>query len=60
MIANDPEKYDYTDNFRIAEQGNLEQELLYKQAQKKGCCGFYDEIIEVEGRQFLVGFNYGH
>lgn len=60
MMADDPHPYEYSDNHRIAECGNVEQELLYEKARKKGCCGFYDEIMEVDGRHFKVGFNYGH
>lgn len=53
-------KYEYSNNFRIAEIGNIEQEKLYSERASKGCCGFYDKIIEVDNKQFKVGFNFGH
>lgn len=52
--------YENADNFRYAEIGNDLQELIYKEKKRDGCCGYYDEVITVEGIDYIVGFNYGH
>jgi len=52
--------YDLNDNYRFAIVGNKDQEDEYCKIQKCGCCGFYDEEIEIAGIKFKVGFNYGH
>lgn len=54
------ERLDYVDNYRYAEKGNLEQEKKYRELKSKGCCGFYDTEMEVNGKTYLVGWNYGH
>ena len=41
---------DYTDNFRVALKGDLAQEAVYKVCRSKGCCGFLDETIDIEGK----------
>lgn len=52
--------YEYSDNFRFAKADDKQAILLYKLLKNKGCCGFYDEIIELEGEKYFIGFNYGH
>lgn len=52
--------YKYLDNFRITKIGNEEEEELYNMSRKKGCCGYYDEIITIRHVKFKIGFNYGH
>jgi hypothetical protein len=58
-VLQNPE-YCYDDNHRYAEVGNVQQEAWYKKFRKKGCCGFYDDVVTIEGRKFKIGFNYGH
>lgn len=53
-------EYDFTDNPRIARIGDENQEKEYKRQQKRGCCGFYDETITIDGLDYYFGFNYGH
>ena len=48
------------DNFRFAAKDNAEEVAAYEQAKNKGCCGFFDDEIDVDGKTFLFGFNYGH
>lgn len=52
--------YEYADNFRIAEVGNVEEEEAYDRAAERGCCGFFDTQKSFWGVLFRLGFNYGH
>ena len=54
------EDYEYADNFRAANIDNSEQMKKYKRRKEKGCCGFYDEIYFINGKKYMIGFNYGH
>ena len=56
------EEENCSDNFRIAEMGNSEEEAEYNKQKEKGCCGFIDVSYYDRStkRSFLVGFNYGH
>lgn len=54
------ECFDNVDNERIALVGDEEEEAKYARQLDEGCCGFFDSEIEVNGRRFKVGFNYGH
>ena len=51
--------YDYADNFRISDGSALE-DALYFVAQFHGCCGYHDTTLNVDGKEYKVGFNYGH
>lgn len=51
---------DYCDNFRVADLNVEEQIKFYKKMQSQGCCGFFDEIIEIEGKTIMIGWNFGH
>lgn len=53
-------RYEYRDRFRIAEIGNQYQEQIYKKINSHGCCGYYDEVFEFKGKQYKIGFNFGH
>lgn len=53
-------RYEYHDNYRFAQEDNLEQVNRYKRIQGQGCCGYYDEVIPIDGVNYLIGFNYGH
>lgn len=57
---NNFQEYENTDNLRLA-RANVESEVAaYKAAQADGCCGSYDETIEVDGVTIMIGFNFGH
>jgi len=50
----------YTDNIRFA---FLDDEIAmreYQDAYDRGCCGYFDKVVDVAGRQAKVGCNYGH
>jgi hypothetical protein len=51
---------EYPDNLRCAKASSQEEVIEYFRRAKNGCCGFFDEEIEVDGEKFLIGFNYGH
>lgn len=52
--------FEFMDNYRVFKPGNVQEWIEYEKAQEDGCCGFYDEWIELNGEKFYVGFNYGH
>ena len=60
---NDPHgiEFDCMDNTRYATKGNVDQETIYEDIRRGGCCGFYDTELNCEdGTVLLFGFNYGH
>jgi hypothetical protein len=59
-LINDYYNYDHNDNYRIKKVGDLKYEDLYKKAEQNGCCGSFDEIYNVNGTDYSLGFNYGH
>lgn len=50
------------DNDRVALRGNTSQVRRYNHAKASGCCGFCDvvEVCPVDGKAYLIGFNFGH
>ena len=48
------------DNQRWCEVGVESEEAAYEQQKDDGCCGSVDKVVEVNGRKFRIGFNYGH
>ncbi len=60
VIGDDPDRYEYADTFRAAPLGDPFAYALYLLRDFPGCCGSYDDVAEVDGRLFLIGFNYGH
>lgn len=57
---NNFDEYANTDNLRLA-RTNVEPEVrAYNAAKIAGCCGGYDETIEVDGVTIMIGFNFGH
>lgn len=60
IIEDSNNYYECVDNYRYARIGDKYQEHLYQVAEERGCCGFYDKEIEVEGIKYKIGFNYGH
>lgn len=57
-LNNIAKQYDCVDNKRIVKDGECKQE--YYQQQIKGCCGYFDKEIVIDGIVYLIGFNYGH
>lgn len=59
-------RYEYADNYRIANAGNAREVKKYKETRSGGCCGSFDRVLfaeEYETREvvaILYGFNYGH
>lgn len=51
---------DFVDNYRAYRfsDGFLKEE--YEAAKLKGCCGFFDTWVTVDGEKWGVGCNHGH
>lgn len=56
-IIND---HDFVDNYRFACKNNIKDMEIYRDLAKKGCCGYYDGIFVINGKEYCFGFNYGH
>jgi hypothetical protein len=54
------DNYDFDDNYRFAPVNNKEALKIYNDTKSSGCCGYYDEIIEWNGKKYHFGFNWGH
>jgi hypothetical protein len=48
------------DNRRFAEETNPQEVRAYLAQKEHGCCGARDAKTTINGRTFLLGFNYGH
>lgn len=48
------------DNYRIARAGHSTDKKRYNRIRAKGCCGFFDSKVSVDGVIYFVGCNYGH
>ncbi len=48
------------DNIRFAAKDNAVEVAAYESARNHGCCGFYDAETVLDGKTYLIGFNYGH
>jgi len=71
-FASETDGYEYADNYRCAELGDVEAMEDYTDAMRRGCCGRRDLVVLVlhsvelggEIHQWwaphLLGFNYGH
>ncbi|MBX9690878.1 MAG: hypothetical protein K2Z81_00730 [Cyanobacteria bacterium] len=64
-INHDEDDYENADNLRIARKSNEKEVDEYNEVAETGCCGVYDEELEVEAggnnkEVVLFGFNYGH
>jgi len=56
---------EYADNYRacrwsINPTKFANEKKAYYQAQREGCCGFFDSTFTYQGQKWLIGFNYGH
>ena len=56
------ERFEYADNFRVAETSSSAELEEYERRREGGCCGSHDEeyLDEETGREFMIGCNYGH
>ena len=59
IIEDENEDFEFADNFRISD-GSPIDEIVYYLVQFYGCCGFYDEKIDLNNIDYKIGFNYGH
>jgi len=57
---NGREIYEYADNFRTAVTDDPQDMLNYEAAQDRGCCGSFDRKFNYKGKDYWIGFNYGH
>ena len=48
------------DNYRFAYVDDETAMFLYHEAQADGCCGGFDEKVLVNGKEAMIGCNYGH
>lgn len=58
-------KYENADNLRLARIEDSAEVAIYKDQFARGCCGFFDTLVMVQGDDrrvhgALIGFNYGH
>lgn len=51
---------DNIDNYRFAFLDNQKEIDEYEDVKGHGCCGFFDEEIIVNGRNAIIGCNFGH
>lgn len=57
---NDTAELDFADNFRFAFRDNAAEVDAYEEARSRGCCGCVDAEVQVDGRVYWMGCNYGH
>lgn len=49
------------DNYRVCDLLNEEEVAEYEVLRAGGCCGYHDEVVTApSGREYWIGFNYGH
>lgn len=60
FIETSNNKYECDDNYRFYEIGDVEQEHVYLRKKYNGCCGSYDAQHTINGKEYMIGFNYGH
>ena len=51
---------DCVDNYRFTFINDDRGMAKYREQQYDGCCGFFDAQIKIDGRDALIGCNYGH
>jgi len=56
----DSHEYEFMDNFRVSQADDKDSERLYLKRKSEGCCGSYDEEVEIMGKTYKMGFNFGH
>lgn len=50
----------YMDNERFAYVEDPIAMAQYDKQQDDGCCGSFDAVIMVDGKEAMIGCNYGH
>lgn len=48
------------DNNRLAYTDDEDAVILYDKATDHGCCGFFDTLVIINGRDAMIGCNFGH
>ena len=48
------------DNYRFAYADDPKAVAEYNEIQSYGCCGEFDADITINGREAMIGCNYGH
>lgn len=59
-FATEQRDREHCDNFRAADSSRSNQVRRYYKVKNRGCCGFVDSTVQIGGKTYLVGFNYGH
>lgn len=54
--VNDP----YMDNYRFTFNDDPIDVDIYETLRQDGCCGSFDDVIVVDGKEATIGCNYGH
>lgn len=52
--------YEFRDNFRVICDGDPFETIMYSYFLSQGCCGYYDKVVDIDGKTYKIGFNYGH
>ena len=52
--------FEHVDNLRVAQANKFRQRIIYNKTLSRGCCGYFDSRVTVDGIEFLIGCNYGH
>ena len=48
------------DNYRFAWSDDDNAMARYEELKEDGCCGRFDRKITIQGREAMIGCNYGH
>jgi hypothetical protein len=52
---------EYADNQRYGLTSDLTSMALFEEARSRGCCGSFETTVtDLQGREWMVGCNYGH
>jgi hypothetical protein len=54
--VNDP----CVDNYRFAYMDDDEAVYKYEEQEEQGCCGSFNTVVCINGRDAYIGCNYGH
>jgi len=52
--------YDCADNYRYYKESDEEGKKLFEIIEEGGCCGSSQSKIKLQGKTYIIGFNYGH
>ncbi len=48
------------DNFRAYRVADNYSKDEYEQAEREGCCGSFEDTVNIDSEEWVVGCNYGH